>query len=225
MNKIDHNFIEALKKDEDKAWESVYRYCYKHALHYIKHPQEAEDIASKACVSIKNKIGDYKPEKGKGNLESNFKAYARKIVFNSYLDLREERQREATFDLLSNALGLDNTDRELIESSAENMDRLLSLKAYEDSTDRNNPEWNLAAKEVLEMVNLIKEPRKRIALLLKYLYDYKTHEIANLMKENFDSIQTLIHRTRAEMKTIYEGEGIDQGYLAPETWRIGHLIH
>jgi RNA polymerase sigma factor (sigma-70 family) len=225
MPRFDLDFIEALKSDDEKAYERVRIFSYKHALLYIKNREDAEDIASDAVISIRNSIKKYKPSKGKGTIENNFKGWVKKIVLNAYLDLREQKKRDATFEMLSGALNLGDDEREALENGSRQIDERLSLEVYAGYPFKNNPEWSLAARDVIEATKKLKTPKKRIAILLKYLYNFKTHEIANLMGENFDAIQTVIHRTRAEMLAIYKEHGIDADYLAPESWRIKHLLH
>jgi RNA polymerase sigma factor (sigma-70 family) len=223
MARFDTTFIDALKNDEAKAYERLQLFSYRYAFEYLRNKEDAEDIAADAVIRIRKAIKRYRPSQGKGGVEANFKAWLRKIIFRAYLDFREKKQREVTLDVLVNAMNLGGEDREAIEGDFESIDTMFGLKAYESHPFKGNPEWTLALIEVFGVVRKLKEPRKRIALLLKYLYNFKTHEIASLMGENFDAIQTVIHRTRAEMMAIYQEHGIDADYLSPESWRIKHL--
>lgn len=226
MLKVDSEYIEALRNDDEKAYERLRLFSYKRVFNYIRNHEDAEDIASDVLIQIRQSIKKkYKPSKGKGTIESNFKAWIKEIIFNKYLDFRKRQQREATLDQLSGALNLTDDDRDVIEKDFNSIDKMLSIKAYDSYPFRHNPQWSLAAQEVIEATKKLNNPKKRIALLLMYLCGFTEEEISELMKENFHAIQTVIHRARKEMKTIFEKYGIDAEYLLPESWRIKNLIH
>lgn len=225
MSKFDLFFIEALKNDEEKAYERLRLYSYRHAFDFLKNREDAEDIAADAVIRIRDAIKKYRPSKGKGNIESNFKAWIKRIVVNAYLDFREKMKRDATFEMLAGALDLEDDDREALGSGSRKMDDMMSMEVYAGYPSKNNPQWSLAARDVIEATKKLKTPKKRVALLLMYLYGFTEKEISEVMRENFDSIQTVIQRARKEMKAIYERHGIDAAYLSPESWRIKNLIH
>jgi len=225
MPKFDLSFIEALKSDDERAYEKLRLFAYKRAFDYLKTHEDADDVASDALMSIRDSIKKYRPSKGRGSVESNFKAWVKKIIFNAYLDLREARKREASFEMLACALDLGDDGGKATEGDYKGVDAMLSMEVYEAYPFKHNPQWALAAAEVIESTKKLKNPKKRLAFLLMYLCGFTEREISELMKENFHSIQTVIQRARKEMKVICEKQGIDVSYLSPESWRIKNFIH
>ena len=219
MSTIDQNFMQNLDQGEQQAFERVKKLCYSSINFYTKNRETTEELASIALDKVVDTIHGYNPTKGNGSIEANFKKWVKKIAYNTYLDYRERKKREVTFTELAAALGLDAADRDVIESGSESLDKVLSLEAYNRYPSRDNPLWNIAVKEVLDVMNGVEDGRKRIALLLKFVYGFTTIEIADVMKENFDSIQSVIHRATKELRARFEEKGIDANYLDPGSWK------
>jgi len=219
MTTIDQNFMQHLDKGEKEAFDRVKKLCYSCINSYTRDHDVTEELVPLAFDKIVDALAQYNPEKGKGSIEANFKKWIRTIAFNAYLDYRERKKREVTFSELATAMGLDEQDRELVESDAESLDNLLSMEAYKRYPSRDNPLWNLAVKEVIGVMNSVEDSRKKKALLLKFVYGLTTEEIADVMKENFDSIQSVIHRATKELRNKLLDKGIDADYLDPVSWR------
>ncbi len=220
MGKIDLQFIEEIGKGDEKALDHVRKLCYSHINPYTQDDDISKELVDAAIEKIIKALKRYNPKGGKGTIESNFRKWLKRIAINTWLDYREKRKREIAFSELSNMLGITEEDSEFIENDFRSLDDLLSMKVYERYSHRHNPLWNVAVKEVINVFNKIENSRKRIAVILKYVYGMKTTEIALIMRENFDAIQTTIHRSRKELRKEFESKGIDKDYLNPGSWRV-----
>lgn len=211
--------MQNLEHGDEKSFDRVKKLCYSCINSYTKDHESTEALVPLAFDKIVDALAKYDPDKGKGSIEANFKKWVKKIAFNTYLDYRERKKREITFTELANALGLDEADRHVIEGNATSLEQLLSREAYNRYPARDNPLWNIAVKEVIDVIHSMEDGRKRIALMLKFVYGLTTAEIADVMKENFDSIQSVIHRAAKELRETFLEKGIDANYLDPDSWR------
>lgn len=220
MGRLDLEFIDKVKIGEADALEHIRKLCYSHIYAYTKDNDITKELVAQVMEKIVKSIKRYKPQKGKGNIEGNFKKWLNRISRNVWLDYRERKKREITFSELANTLGISDEDSELLENNFERLEDMLSLKIYQSLPHRNNPEWTLARKEVFGFFSNFSDSRKKVALILKFIYGMTTKQVAEIMNENFDSIQTTIHRSKKELKNQFIARGIDADYLNPVSWRL-----
>mgnify|MGYP000689970165 CR=1 FL=1 len=227
MVKIDLKFIEKLKEWDEGALNCVRSLCVKNIFPYVNDQGIAEQIAETAFDKIVDAIPTYDPEKGRGTVSSNFMKWLKTITYNTFLDIRAEDARKLSFEALANSMGFDDSDGELIAAEFESLEQLIrsSVKAYGRNDFANDPQMYTAVREVVGVFHKVEKSRERIALILKYIYGLKTEEIADVMGENFDAIQTAIYRSRDDLRNLFTEIGIDSNYLAPESWRIKHITH
>ncbi|MBI5847161.1 MAG: RNA polymerase sigma factor [Nitrospirae bacterium] len=217
MSEIDTNFLESLKKGEEKAYLRTRKWCYSYFYDYVKNDEDTKDLVSVSIEKIRKGLSTFNSSKGKGNIESNFRSWIKTINRNTYLDYRDRKKRELSFSELSAALGFDDEDSSLMEKNTGSLIDMLSSNAYDNYSFKDNPLWNIAVKEVIAVIGSVKEPRKKIALILKFIYGFKTNEIAEIMSENFDSIQSVLHRSTLELRELYIKKGIEADYLDPDS--------
>jgi RNA polymerase sigma factor (sigma-70 family) len=225
MGNINLQFIEEVKNGDGKAFEVVRKLCYSTVYDYAKDNDISQDLVSEALEKIIKAIKRYNPKSGRGTIESNFRRWIKRICVNIWLDYRERKKREITFSELACALNISDDDRAVIEKNFSSLEELLNMKVYQRFPCTNNPEWNMAVREVISVFGRIRDSRKRVAVVLKYFYGMTTKEISVLMKENFDSIQTTIHRCRKELKNEFIEKGIDAAYLDSDYWRKNVVLH
>jgi len=216
---IDLQFMEKIVQGDAEAFQFLKRLCYSCINSYTKDHDITEELVPLAVDKALDGLPNYRPLKGKGTIEANFKKWVKTIAYHVYLDHRERRKREITFSELANAMGLDDNDRQVMEADPESLAQMLGMEAYNRYPSRDNPLWDMAVKEVIDVIHGVEDVRKKTALLLKFIYGMTTAEIAEIMRENFDSIQTVIHRSTKELRSIFIKKGIDADYLDPGAWR------
>lgn len=223
MPSIDLKFIEDLKNGEDKAWKQVRRLCYRKIYSYTQDHQITDDLVQDSIGKIIKALPDYSPKKGKSTVDANFKNWVGEIAYNTYLNYREKKQREVTFKELETALGLDKSDGLLIEEDTESLSDLLSLSMHYTFSPKTNPLLDSAIDEVFSVIRGMKDVRGRLAVILKFFYGMKINEIADILRENVDTINNVIYRGKDAIKKMFIEKGIDVGYLEPSDWDIKHI--
>lgn len=207
---VDLKFIEELKNKDDKAWEHVRKLCYSISYRYAQDKNITDDIVHDAIENIINNLHRFSPEKGKGSVDANFKNWIKRIVKNIYLNFRKKKQREMSEKEFEMAMGLK-------EGDSNGIDNCLSLDTC--FAIDTNPLRNIAVKEVLDIFGEIKDIRKRTILILNIIYGHTTKEVADIRNENFDAVQTIMHRGRNELMDLFKRKGIDVNYLDPNEWK------
>lgn len=220
LSGINTGFINRLRKGGEAESEAARAILYSRVYLYVQDRDIAEDITQQVLEKmIRKQWRDFRPQKGKGNITANFRAWMREVARNAFIDYRRKRSREMTLSELSQAMGLDNSDMKVLDKDLEALDRMLSLEVYRRNPLKDNPLWKIDADKILAAVREVPEKRKRMAFLLKFGYGFSIEDTARIMKENRDRITTDIYRTQKKVREILLSRGIDASHLDPDTWK------
>lgn len=231
---IDLQFICRLKDMDSEAYLETERICSDYINRYVQDNDITKhdilpDVIDKVIAALREKhnaggeagLRDYFQHHSLP-AKQNFLGWLKKICRNGFLDYSKKKSHEIGPDDLGKMMGLDESDHAYLESTSAYEDLVQRANGRRNDV-RNNPEWRIAVKEVLAVVDDIKDPRKRVAVILKYLYGMTTQEVADALHVNFDMIQTLLNRTKKAIGKKLTDKKIDRYYLDAEDWRIKHL--
>ena len=217
---IDKGFIERLRKGGEAEAEAARAILYSRIFLYVQDRDIAEDITHKVIEKmLRKKWRDFRPQKGKGNVAANFRAWLKEVGRNAFLDYRRKRSREMTLSELSLAMGLDTNDLKALDGDYEVLDQMLSMEVFRRNPLKDNPLWKIDADKVIEAVMEVPERHKRMAFFLKFGYGFSIEETARIMKTNTDKITTDIYRTQKKVREVLLSWGFDASHLDPDTWR------
>lgn len=220
---FDEGFIRLLRAKDEKSYKALRTFCRDYAVQHTEDLKAANEIASQTILKVIQAIHAFDPVAGRGNIEANFKRWVKTIAYHCFVDERKREQKMATFSSLAVALNLNDMEKDALETDYASIDDMLSAQVYAANPEKDSPGWITAVKEVFAVIARLKPVRKRIAVLLKYYCGFTTQDVALIMNEKFDAVQTLIHRTRKELCELFLKKGIDVHYLDKEFWRIKHL--
>jgi RNA polymerase sigma factor (sigma-70 family) len=218
MIKIDRGFIERLIRGDEESYNNLQGFAMSYISNFVPDLDDVKDIVAEARKSVVANIGKADFTGGRGSYESNFKKWFRTILYRKYLDFREKRKREITIGELSRALALGDDDKDLINSDFGTLDGILSCNVYQDRY-ADDTLWGLAVKEVASVVMSMKDGRKRVAVILKFVYQFTIEEVAEIMRLSKSTVNNIIYRARKELVRLFEEKGIDAGYLDRNDWR------
>jgi len=209
--KVDIDFIEKLKNQDDNAVSKLRNFCYHYLSNKFYHDFEDEGIVNEAVLNIlkgiNKKLFDLK--KGKGNLEENFKKYVTRVCRNTFLNWLKKTKREILFEDLTKAFGIDGENI----SPEDSVDNLLYLAAGEIKANENNPLLRLAYRDVFNAIHSLKSTKKIMAIFLKYYFGYDIKIVAEKLGISEADANITIYRARKEIVKLFKAKGIDSKYF------------
>lgn len=215
MRQVDRAFLDLLRRDDDDddgAARELLEYCTHYARYYTGNEDEADDAAQDAVCKLrsrfrkKNNPFSVKKTHGKDEDES-FRGYVKKTVRSCISDSRR-KQREILFDSLSSILGLNAEEQLAAMTSDRDLDEHVVSGSYTLHTFNNDIETQVHFKEILGILARTTNSRKRRLVFLKYVLEYKIHEIATMLNCPPSRVNTWIDRARKECQAKLRQAGI-----------------
>ena len=208
-------FIGGLKKDDVQAWGQLTQIVGSQARRYPTVGSfDPEDLAQEALLKIQAAIGGYRPE-GKGTLEQNFRAWIHTIVRNTYLTARNQESRSISTSNLVAGLHLSDDWKDGIANDPSAILETLAQRTGVLWGSVSDPEKHAVLKEVIELLDGLGTPRKRLAAGYYYIMGYTIKETAQLLHEHEDAMNTLLMRdVKDDLRKMAQQRGMDARYLA-----------
>ncbi len=216
---IDMDFIESAKKMDNEAWGRIMEICRGAVRRFIKKDDEAiEEIVSMSITKLMEHIDNYEPNRGKGNLEANFVQWINQTTRFEITHWREKKKKEERYIFIEDlacTFGHD-TDDEIDPS--ETGENILSHINYRYGDGRDNPEFQLALKEVIDVLTDFGDVHIQKTNIHHYIYGRTTKEIAEILGEKESTVNNWIHRYKVAIRNSFKKKGIDPSYLDRENW-------
>jgi RNA polymerase sigma-70 factor (ECF subfamily) len=144
---------------------------YNIVFRIIKDEHFAQDVMQEAFLKVFIKINDYREEVA-------FGAWLKRIVINSSIDFCKKQNKFHQEDFSDNLILLAETD-----------------ESMSDATDFNN----LKAKQVIEVLQTLKESYRMI-LTLFYIEGYDQEEISEILKISYPNCRTTLSRAKENLR-------------------------
>ncbi len=219
MAEINEEFIAGLRDNpDDPNWKRVWSMCYRQARWKAQDHDIAGDIAGDAVERIVKYLKRFNPTKGKGSVEANFREWVKTCTKSAYATYWDKRKHEESITQVINSLGLSDKNREFMESNPHALGQAIEADSYGRIPQVQNPVYNLAVKDILDVVLTLPKVEHRHAVLLRFLYGWKTSEIADLLKTTSQAVSNVLNRAIKKLKKEFEAKGIDKNYLRPKDW-------
>jgi DNA-directed RNA polymerase specialized sigma24 family protein len=208
-------WIEALKRQEEWAWEELDRMVrsqvQKCPVAGITGP---DDLAQEALIRIRNAIGEFQPDQGRGTIAQNFRAWVHVILKRLCLTALKEARRHVSFSAVAQGLQLPaNWKAQLADDPAAVADLLAQREGLLQGVG-NDPERGVAFKEIMALVHDLSTDEKRMAAGYHFILGYTIEETAQLMHKDFAAMNTLLMRDiKNELRGLAQQRGIDVHYL------------
>ena len=217
MVEYNAEFLKRLSDGDNAAWDEVRRACFLRIYSYVKDRDLAMDIAQQTCMKIWEYLPTFHAEKGRGSLGANLRAWINRICFNTLSSFMKERKKEIMLDDMVDAWGMDSSDivRILNRTDAVFARGRLSYVYHE-----GDPASGVVMNEIVSEILKLADDRKKKALILRCIYGHTIDEIANIMNENFDAVQTLMYRALAKLRENLSSRDIDISYPDDDEWKI-----
>lgn len=213
------NFIEAAKKRDDNVWCQIMEICRGAARRFIKMDDEAiEEIVSMGTTKLMEQIDTYEPERGRGNIEANFIQWINQTVRLEVTHWREKKRKEDMFISIEDLSWTFGYNEEDDLDPSEIGENFLSHIVYKKDGRKNNPEFQLALKEVIDIIAGFGDVRLQKANIHHYIYGRTIEEIAVILGENESTVNNWIHRSKGAIRGRLRERGIDTTYLDRDSW-------
>lgn len=212
MRLADKAFLDLLRGDDNGAVGELLEYCRNYARYYTRNEDESDNAAQDAVIKLRSRFRkksnpfSIKQTHGRSEDES-FRWYVKKTVRSCISDSRR-KQREVLFDSLSSILELNPEERLAVMASDRDLDEHLVAGSYTIHTFRNDIEAQVYFREIVHILERMTTSRKRRLLFLKYVLEYKIHEIATMLNCPPSRVNTWIDRARKECQAELKKAGI-----------------
>ncbi|ATY85568.1 hypothetical protein CVV65_12050 [Kyrpidia spormannii] len=164
--------------DERQVFEELWDKMYRHAYMVVRDTHLAQDVVQEAWIKIWRQIKTLREPDRLG-------AWATKIVHHTAIDLVRRRQRWN-------------------EISSENV---YEVEGTEESTRTDGPEevffQRADADELIRALNQLSDDH-RVVLVLRFYYDYKYDEMADMLQVPVGVVKSRLHRAKNALKQILE---------------------
>lgn len=212
-------FIEAAKRRDNNAWSQIMEICNGAAKRFLKEtPDIIAGIVSSTIERLMVQIDHYEPFRGKGNVEANFIEWINRTTEYEVMHWRDENKREErnlSFEALAISLGVQDDDMDLTEKGED----IVSSILHKQEGSQNNPEFEYAKREVMDVIKDFGNVRIQQVNILHYLYGHTTKEIAKILGEKEPTVNNWIQRYKGQLKRHLMERGIGPQYLDKEDWR------
>ncbi|MCX8109916.1 MAG: hypothetical protein N3D15_01515 [Syntrophorhabdaceae bacterium] len=215
------DFIEAAKKRDNNVWGQIMEVCRGAARKYIKTDNEAiEEIVSMSTAKLMEQIDIYEPERGRGNIEANFIQWINNTTEFEITHWREKNkkmeERYISIEDLAWTFGHAHDDDMDLSEAGENI--ISHITYREGEGHNNNPEFQLALKEVIDVIIGFGDIHIQKTNIHHYIYGRTTKEIAVILGEKESTVNNWIHRNKEAIKRRLREKGIDTTYLDRDKW-------
>lgn len=179
----DAGFIERLQDRDESAFEQLVNEhkdrVYNTCLGFLRHPQDAEDIAQEVFIQVFDSIGDFREE-------ASLSTWIYRISVTKSLELiryRKRKKRSGFFRAL-NAYFTEPGEEE-------------------DESGLMHPGIQLENKERAEVlfreIDRLPE-RQKVAFTLQKIEDLSYKEVADVMELSVPAVESLLHRAKENLK-------------------------
>ena len=181
----ERELIEKLKQGDEAAFKSVVEtwqdMVYNTAIGILQQPTDAEDVAQEVFMQVYESIHTFKGE-------SKFSTWLYRITLTKAMDHIRRKRRKKRFAFIQSLFGQDN---ELIH----------------DPGDFFHPGVSFENKEkaaiLFKAISQLPENQK-IAFTLHKIEGLSYQEVTEVMKLSLSSVESLMHRAKANLKKILE---------------------
>ena len=172
------------------------RRVYALALHYCRHPEDAEDLSQEVWLKAFRSLGGFR-------FESSFHTWLRRIMVNTFLN--RKRAETVTRDEVKTQVRLDSLEEMLDEQT---LARGLSDAGAEDDYQRR-----ILAGRVMHALGELTE-QQRLIFLLKHREGMTSQEIANSLGCSAGTVKKSLFRSVEKLRASL-GLGAEAGERVP----------
>jgi RNA polymerase sigma-70 factor (ECF subfamily) len=157
------------------------------AYHYLKNPEDAEDVLQETFIKAYHSLHRYNPDKG-----ASFRGWLNRICVNASIDaLRKSKVRDA--------YSLDAQEAANVHANPHH----------------SNPEKTAQNKEIREKIDQVLDklsPKQRMIFVLRHYQEYTTREIADYLNSSEGNIKKQLFRAIEILKKRLKRFILEDGY-------------
>jgi RNA polymerase sigma factor (sigma-70 family) len=189
----DQQLLELLAKGNELAFKQLYdRYSakvYNTLLSYTKNAEDAEELLQDVFLTIYNSAASYRSE-------SKVSTWVYRVSVNKSLDFLRKKNSQKRFGIFSSLYRKDSV--EILYESVDFAHPGVKLENQED------------AKLLFKVIDGLSENQKT-AFILTQIEDLPQQEVAEIMKITRKAVESLVQRSKANLKKNLANQYPDRG--------------
>ncbi|MFT7203059.1 MAG: RNA polymerase sigma factor (sigma-70 family) [Algoriphagus sp.] len=193
MEITDQQLLELLTKGNELAFKQLYdRYSakvYNTLLSYTKNAEDAEELLQDVFLTIYNSAASYRSE-------SKVSTWVYRVSVNKSLDFLRKKNSQKRFGIFSSLYRKDSV--EILYESVDFAHPGVKLENQED------------AKLLFKVIDGLSENQKT-AFILTQIEDLPQQEVAEIMKITRKAVESLVQRSKANLKKNLANQYPDRG--------------
>lgn len=179
------NLIEQLKRGDESAFKQIVDssqgLVYNTALGIVQHPEDAEDVAQEVFVQLYESIRSFKGE-------SKLTTWLYRVTISKAMDHLRKKKRKKRFAFVQSLFG---QNEELVHDPPDFVHPGVKL----DNKEK--------ARELFLAIGKL-PPKQKMAFTLHRMEGLSYQEISEIMQLSVASVESLLHRSRKNLRQLLE---------------------